>query len=467
MGDPPLLRVFVSYRREDTAGYAGRLYDALTSRLDVAEVFMDVGDIEPGADFTTAIADAVEGADVMLALIGPRWATVVTPDGHRRIDEPDDYVVGEIAAALERGVRVIPVLIEDTPMPTADSLPERLRGLAQRNAIDLSTVSWRTDLEALLDALHRLTQRSAMPEHSTLANLATEVGSATDVSTTPGRPAPPPDRQPRFRRRGVWAAATATILAMLVIAALALTPGDDSNDPASEYVSAISETLGTTECVAQAIVDGIGLDDLEAEATPDEIREDPDALQRPSEGEANDIYDNLSDCPADKTYLIAAASRVIGTDETLTAQLSECVRRQFDEDLARRILVADFTDVPDPSLDDTVTTAAEPCLNPLQLEPESGPPGTTVVVSGACTPPSGWSNTGVSFGMYDHEGTDTVPGIDIPLDADGSWHGQLPIPEGTSTGTYSVWANCYGDDPDDGTDHFHYYRFTAFEVINA
>jgi hypothetical protein len=112
MDEPTFLHVFMSYRREDAAGHAGRLYDSLTSRLDVADVFMDVGDIEPGVDFTDAIAHAVEKTDVMLALIGPRWATAETSEGRRRLDNPDDYVVAEIGEALERDVRVIPAIFD-------------------------------------------------------------------------------------------------------------------------------------------------------------------------------------------------------------------------------------------------------------------------------------------------------------------------------------------------------------------
>ena len=169
----------------------------------------------------------------------------------------------------------------------------------------------------------------------------------------------------------------------------------------------------------------------------------------------------------DKTYLIALAGHVIGEDETLTAQLSECVRRQFDEDLARLTLVAVLTEPRNTDLDESVTAAAQPCLDRLQLAPESGPPGTTVSVSGRCAPPDGWGNGGAAFGMYDQEGTATIPGIDIVLDPDGSWQGQLPIPEGTSAGTYTVWANCYGNDPNGDSGRFHYYRNAAFEVTNA
>ena len=357
MGDPPVLRVFISYRREDTAGYAGRLYDSLIARLEIADVFMDVGDIEPGIDFTAAIEDAVESCDVMLALIGSRWVTAVTPEGRRRLEDPDDYVAAEIRAALERDVRLIPVLIEDTPMPTADALPEHLRGLARRNAIEMSTVSWRTDFEALVAVLHRLTPRSGPASQLTVESLPTNLEATADATSTAGRHASPSDRQPLFRRRGLWAVvAVAAIASVLLIAAIALTGGDNSNDERDEYVAAISEGFATTPCLARATVDAIGLDDIKAQATPDQIRENSAALQPPSEAEANNIYDNLSECPADKTYLIALASGGIGSDETLTREASECVRSHVDGDLARQIVVDLLTD-------NTVNNVAASCRN--------------------------------------------------------------------------------------------------------
>src|SRR4029453_15239155 len=96
------------------------------------------------------------------ALIGPRWVMAATSEGRRGLADPDDYVAAEIVTALESGVRVIPVLIEDTRMPAAGALPERLRDLARRNAIELSSTSWRTDLEALIEVLHRVTPRSRL-----------------------------------------------------------------------------------------------------------------------------------------------------------------------------------------------------------------------------------------------------------------------------------------------------------------
>jgi len=195
--------VFISYRREDTAGYAGRLHDSLSARLAPAEVFMDVDGIEPGADFTTAIAEAVGRCDVLLALIGTRWVTAATTSGERRLDDPDDYVVTEIAAALQRDTHVIPVLIEGAAMPRAEELPERIKGLARRNALELGTVSWSRDLDTLVSALRRLSPRVA------------------------GRERP---RAPIGRHKKRWAAA-AVVAAIAVIAVIVVSTLERGNSP--------------------------------------------------------------------------------------------------------------------------------------------------------------------------------------------------------------------------------------------
>jgi hypothetical protein len=209
----------------------------------------------------------------------------------------------------------------------------------------------------------------------------------------------------------------------------------------------------------------VGLDQLEATATPDEIRENPDVLGTRSEDQTNTWYDNLSDCPDDKTYLIAWASRI---DETLTSETAECVRREIDEDVARRTIIATFTSTENMSLNNTVATAAQPYLGPLQLMPESGPPGTTIELSGEpCPPPDGWSNGGVASGMYDEDGRVTIPDVDIPLNPDGSWQGQIVIPDSTAAGVYTMRAHCSGAPPDGQPEQFHVYRNAAFEVTDS
>lgn len=140
-------RVFISYRRDDAAGYAGRLEEALEQRLGHGSVFRDVLDIPPGEDFAAAIRARLAGAHTVLVLIGPRWAGEAA--GQRRIDDPHDFVRLEVGLALEGGVRVVPVLLPGATMPGETTLPTPLKELARRNAVSLSDANWNADVERL------------------------------------------------------------------------------------------------------------------------------------------------------------------------------------------------------------------------------------------------------------------------------------------------------------------------------
>src|SRR4051794_32817634 len=104
--------IFVSYRRQESSHLAGRLYDRLAGSFGESQVFIDVDAIEPGEDFAEKIFRSVAGCQVLLVVIGPSWLTSADGRGHRRLDDPDDIVRLEIEAALARGVRVIPILME-------------------------------------------------------------------------------------------------------------------------------------------------------------------------------------------------------------------------------------------------------------------------------------------------------------------------------------------------------------------
>lgn len=147
------MRVFLSYRREDSAAHAGRLADALRTRLGPDGVFLDVAAIRPGTDFTTAIDDALERTDAVLVVIGPRWLSAATEDGRPRLADPDDYVRREVARALGSGVPVVPVLVGGAPLPAAEDLPDELAPLARRQAFTLDDTTWHHDLDGLLDSL--------------------------------------------------------------------------------------------------------------------------------------------------------------------------------------------------------------------------------------------------------------------------------------------------------------------------
>jgi len=147
------MRVFLSYRRDDAGGYAGRLTDALLQRLGPRSVFQDVTAISPGQDYTVAIDHALADCDAALAVIGPGWLTAATPQGTRRLLEADDYVRLELARALARDIRVIPVLVGGARLPQAAELPDDLQGLVQRQALVLHDETWHHDVDGLVRSL--------------------------------------------------------------------------------------------------------------------------------------------------------------------------------------------------------------------------------------------------------------------------------------------------------------------------
>jgi outer membrane protein assembly factor BamB len=149
-------RIFLSYRREETQHLAGRLADRLVEHFGESQVFMDIDSIPPGVDFAEAIQRAVSGCDVLLALIGREWTTLVDEQGRRRIDDPDDFVVLEIRAALDRKIPVIPVLADGAAIPQRRELPKELEQLSRRNAARLDAVSFRPDVGWLLEQLERM-----------------------------------------------------------------------------------------------------------------------------------------------------------------------------------------------------------------------------------------------------------------------------------------------------------------------
>jgi hypothetical protein len=152
-----MARVFISYRRADCAGHAGRLYDHLVERFGDNSVFMDIDAIEPGVDFGERIEKAVGSCSVLIALIGDEWLDIADSAGRRRLDSPTDLVRSEIAGALRRSdLRVIPVLVEGAAMPLPEQLPDELKPLARRNALELSDARWRYDADRLIEVVERV-----------------------------------------------------------------------------------------------------------------------------------------------------------------------------------------------------------------------------------------------------------------------------------------------------------------------
>ncbi|MEP6822790.1 MAG: TIR domain-containing protein [Chthoniobacterales bacterium] len=145
--------LFLNYRREDTAPYAGRLYDRLTAHFGRSQVFMDIDQIQPGEDFVEAINQKVGACEVAIVAIGPDWLEAKDETGKRRLDDSEDFVRMEIVVALERKIRVIPVLVGGARMPRKQDLPEALASLSRRNAIELSESRFHTDVDRLIEAI--------------------------------------------------------------------------------------------------------------------------------------------------------------------------------------------------------------------------------------------------------------------------------------------------------------------------
>ena len=142
-------RVFISYRRADSGGWARSLHDKLEEQLGAGRAFRDVA-MEGGMDFVQHVESLLDRCDVLLAIIGKHWVSIADADGHRRLDDPDDLVRREIARALQRpDVQVIPVLVGGAHMPAKDELPPDLAPLIQRQACELTDSRWDYDVEIL------------------------------------------------------------------------------------------------------------------------------------------------------------------------------------------------------------------------------------------------------------------------------------------------------------------------------
>jgi hypothetical protein len=218
--------IFISYRRDDSEGEAGRLFDDLVAQFGEGSVFMDVAGIEAGRDFRKAIDESVATCGALLAIIGKGWIDVKNEAGQRRLDDPNDFVRLETASALKRDIPVIPVLVRGATMPRADQLPEGLRELAYRNAVELTHARWNSDLQLLIKALRPYVDESKdAPGSQSQAAGAAAVQTATApvVQTAPNvgvNTSPTPAKKPM----GLFLGVVAAVLVIGAVAAYMMMP---------------------------------------------------------------------------------------------------------------------------------------------------------------------------------------------------------------------------------------------------
>ena len=211
-----MAKIFISYRRTDSAAYAGRLFDRLRSRYGDAEVFMDLEGIEPGAEFGKVVTDMAGAARVLIALIGRDWATLTNAGGRRRLDDPEDLVVREIEAGLNANARVIPVLAGRATMPAKHELPARIAALADRNAIELTDQRFHADMDRLIEVIDRAVPGGRPPRRNRWPLGGGAAFAAVALTASLLRPggAPAPARpKPVAHNKGTMAEAAAAAMA--------------------------------------------------------------------------------------------------------------------------------------------------------------------------------------------------------------------------------------------------------------
>lgn len=169
--------VFISYRRSDSAAFAGRIADFFAYNYPDVRVFFDVSGIAPGEDFVDVIQSRINSSAVILAIIGESWLNSVDANGQRRLDNPQDFVHLELASAFELGARVIPVLLDNAQMPSAEQLPEDLRQLAWCNAEFMRGAAFQRDMQHLADFVADFVAQSDQQVFEPEEDTVTEPGS--------------------------------------------------------------------------------------------------------------------------------------------------------------------------------------------------------------------------------------------------------------------------------------------------
>ena len=202
-------KAFISYRRQDSAGHVRALHDRLVAHFDPGQIFMDVDDIALGTDFVQELDKNLQGCTVMLVVIGPQWLDIQDSAGRRRLDNPNDFVRLEVLQALERGLTVIPILVNDAPMPSEQDLPEVLKLLSRRQALELDNKRYNHGVSDLIQALEHYLGK---PHPKSAPTPSTQSTSAAQTKRSPW----------------LWAVAGLALIGIGIAVSLNLSPSDQS-----------------------------------------------------------------------------------------------------------------------------------------------------------------------------------------------------------------------------------------------
>ena len=233
-----MTKIFISYRREDSAGEARTLYKDLVANLGKDSVFMDVDSIGLGRDFRQVLDECLESCEVLLALIGKDWLDITGPSG-RRLDDPGDFVRQEISSALKRGIPVAPVLLQGATMPPTEQLPEELHELAYRNGFELRHARWESDVQEMISRLNLTPQSNRIASSATNAEHSpTKTPTASHGSTGDGGVK---------SKKGYWLAliGVMAILATGFVYYQSTHTPSEATEQASTYQESLTSLIGT------------------------------------------------------------------------------------------------------------------------------------------------------------------------------------------------------------------------------
>ncbi|NER81447.1 MAG: toll/interleukin-1 receptor domain-containing protein [Leptolyngbya sp. SIO1D8] len=200
--------IFISYRRSDSQAEAGRIYDNLVPVFGPDRLFKDVDNIPYGVDFVEYLDQAVAQCDVVIALVGHTWLTVTDAQGKRRLDDPRDFVRIEVASALKRDILVVPVLLNGASMPAPETLPEELRSLTRRNAVQVrQDPDFHRDLQRVITNLKEYFASRGItvgdPKQIAVQPKAEPSKAESEANSTAHSTSSPPRRSGRYLAAGV------------------------------------------------------------------------------------------------------------------------------------------------------------------------------------------------------------------------------------------------------------------------
>lgn len=234
--------IFISYRVKDTQLATGRLVDTLKQHIHENRIFMDIDKIDPGLDFTQVISKYLNSSEVMLAIIGPDWMAYNAEKGTYRINDNTDWVRKEIATALQRNIRVIPVLLDGGTMPDEDQLPDDLKPLLLRQSYEISNKRWKYDCDQLIEVLRR-----------TMG----ETESGQDFKQIKQNKEQQSDKPGGNKSKTLWIVAAAALLLIIIFQLTKSSSADEVQKPVPSYDTAIPNAAPQADPVVAPVAEAV------------------------------------------------------------------------------------------------------------------------------------------------------------------------------------------------------------------